>query len=70
MWLVRIKKSLYRSGEVAELPGSLPWLVSHSVEESCGSCRSPEQGTNGAGAGAGWVTETGGARGQPGKIRP
>jgi len=47
MWLVRMEKFINRSGEVVELPGSLPWLVSHSGGETC---RSPEQGTTGAGA--------------------
>lgn len=56
MRLVQTKKLINRSGEVVELPGSLPWWVSHSVEETCRSRR------------AGWEMEPkgdGGAWGEP-----
>lgn len=34
MWLGHFKKFINRSGGVVELPGSLPWLVSHGVTEA------------------------------------
>lgn len=61
---VRIKKFINRSGEAVELPGSLPWLASPGVEESC---------RNSPRAGAGWVMEPkgdGGAWGEPWKAFP
>lgn len=34
MWLGHFKKFINRSGDVVELPGSSPWLVSHGGTEA------------------------------------
>lgn len=34
MWLGHFKKFINRSGDVVQLPGSSPWLVSHGRTEA------------------------------------